>query len=359
MTRRVFTDQERAAVAEARTAELARLHTELATMVSDLHDPVVWQEWLTFAAKFHQYSMNNQLLIWRQRPDATAVAGYRAWQALGRQVRRGETGIRVLAPVTRRTPKLTADGQPVLGPDGKPQLGIAIVNVKPVSVFDVSQTDGDPLPTHPYTPELLRGAAPSGAWDKLQQFVENLGYRVTRGDCHGANGFTHFTNREIRVRADVDDAQAFRTLVHETAHALLHDPAHAGNEAKIDEHVAPCRGVREVEAESVAFVVTTRHGLDPGQYSFSYVASWAAMAATPQSTVDQIVRQTGERVVKTAGRILDTTLCSHENPAVDALDALSHHVAVTIGTRTNPEQITAAPGDSPARRHEHPIPIPR
>ena len=98
MTQRVFTDQERAAVAEARTAELARLHTELATVVSDLQNPVVWQEWLTFAAKFHQYSMNNQLLIWRQRPDATAVAGYRAWHALGRQVRRGETGIRVLAP---------------------------------------------------------------------------------------------------------------------------------------------------------------------------------------------------------------------------------------------------------------------
>ena len=118
-----------------------------------------------------------------------------------------------------------------------------MVGVKPVSVFDVSQTDGDPLPEPPEA-KLLTGQAPPGLWDALQAFVEAQSYSVSRGDCGEANGVTIFDTRQVRVRADVDDAQAVKTLAHEAGHVLLHAPERRDNFS--------CRGVAEVEAESVA-----------------------------------------------------------------------------------------------------------
>ncbi len=196
---------------------------------------------------------NNTVLIWAQKPEATMVAGYRAWQAKGRQVRRGETAIKVFGPVTTREPKLDVQGRPIRDADGKPLQDVRIVGVKPVSVFDVSQTDGDPLPEPPPA-TLLTGQAPPGLWAALQAFVEAQGYTVSRGDCGEANGITMFDTRQVRVRADIDDAAAVKTLAHEAGHVLLHAP-----EAR---QPFACRGVIEVEAESVALpLIWTRRSL--------------------------------------------------------------------------------------------------
>jgi antirestriction protein ArdC len=223
------------------------------------------------------YSLSNQLLIVAQRPASSAVASYSAWKSLGRQVRRGESGIRILAPNTRR---VHGESEEALGHGQAPAPDIVaepsrhiVTGFRVVSVFDVAQTDGDPLP-EPQRPALLEGEAPWGLWDALAQQVTQAGFGLSRAadapTIGGANGVTDFGARTVTVRSDVSDAQAVKTLAHELGHVRLHDPTVDGTWAM------PCRDVKEVEAESVAFLVTAHAGLDSSDYTFGYVAGWAA-----------------------------------------------------------------------------------
>ena len=315
---------DREAAAAAREEVLVRMQEQLVEQVGRLASGEGWRAWLSFAGGFHRYSFNNSVLIMAQAPHATLVAGYRAWQARGRQVRRGESGIRVFGPVTTRVPRLDAAGRPVVGADGKPELVTRVVGVRPLSVFDVCQTDGVPLPEQPRA-RLLVGDAPSGLWEALVAGVEAEGFTVWRGDCGGANGVTVFDSRQVRVRPDVDDAQAVKTLAHEWAHVVLHRPGERDPFA--------CRGVVEVEAESVAYLVTQAHGLDAGQYTFNYVAGWAHEAANPDGpTMVEVVRQTGDRVVRAAQTILDRTM---PDPA---------HDPAAGADGSNSDRVLAAPG---------------
>lgn len=331
---------DRDAAETARKATLESMHSQLAERVGSLDSLEAWRAWLRFANSFHRYSFNNTVLIWSQKPEATMVAGYRAWQAKGRQVRRGEQSIKVFGPVTTREPKLDDRGRPVRGADGKPVQEVRIVGVKPVSVFDVSQTDGDPLPEPPQA-TLLTGQAPPGLWDALQAFVEAQGYTVSRGDCGNANGVTMFDSRQVRVRADIDDAAAVKTLAHEAGHVLLHAPDQRQPFA--------CRGVIEVEAESVAFMVTASHGLDASQYTFNYVAGWAHQATTPDGpSVEEIVKATGQRVIGATDRILQAT-----QPAPTLVDEALADLAVQVGRPVDtvtPTQKTAVDADARAAR---------
>ena len=187
---RQYSQADRDRFATERRNQLEHLQSQIAGKVTDLVNGAEWQQWLSVAAKFHQYAFSNTMLIMLQRPEATLVAGYKTWQtSFGRQVNKGETGIRILAPVTKRIEKHTPDGAPVLDNDGNPVKVTALVGLKPVSVFDITQTSGPDLPT-PATPKLLTGEAPDGLWDRLQAFVEAQGYTVDRGDCRGANGYT-------------------------------------------------------------------------------------------------------------------------------------------------------------------------
>ncbi len=316
-----------------RNATLEAMHAQLAERVGSMDSLESWGAWLRFANSFHRYSFNNTVLIWAQKPEATMVAGYRAWQAKGRQVRRGETAIKVFGPITRREPKLDAQGRPIRDADGQPVQQVRIIGVKPVSVFDVSQTDGDPLPEPPQA-RLLTGQAPPGLWDALQAFIEAQGFTVSRGDCGDANGTTNYTTREVRVRADIDDAAAVKTLAHEAGHALLHAP-----EAR---QPFACRGVVEVEAESVAFMVTAAHGLDSSQYTFNYVAGWAHQATTPDGpSVEDIVKATGQRVITATDRILQAT-----QPTPTLVEEALTDLAVQIGRPVNPVA-PSAPDASP------------
>ena len=352
---------DRDAAEAARKATLESLHSQLAERIGSLDSLQAWGAWLRFANSFHRYSFNNTVLIWAQKPEATMVAGYRAWQARGRQVRRGETAIKVFGPVTTREPKLDAHGNPLRGADGKPVQDMRIVGVKPVSVFDVSQTDGDPLPEPPQA-TLLTGQAPPGLWDALQSFVEAQGFTVARGDCGGANGVTRYDTREVRVRADVDDANAVRTLAHEAGHVLLHAP-----EAR---QPFACRGVVEVEAESVAFMVTAAHGLDASQYTFNYVAGWAHQAATPGGpSVEEIVKATGQRVIGATDRILQATqsaptlvdealadLAVQVGRPVDAVTPAVRTVVEVADAAVRPARTPNAPDVTGARAASVPVP---
>lgn len=258
------------------SGRVEELHSTLEQGVAALVDGDAWKAWLGVQSKFHRYSFNNTLLILAQCPEATQVAGYRTWQGMGRQVRKGSKSIGILAP-------MFAKAKDAEGKDEK-----RLVGFRAVSVFDVSQTDGDPLPTSGVA--LLEGEAPEGLWDALAAQVEANGYALERGDCGGANGWTNGTAKVIRVRDDVSDGQAVKTLAHEVAHMMLHMD---GDEAMTH------RGIAEVEAESVAFIVAGAHGMDTSGYSFAYIGGWAGKAEA------DAVRATGERVQRTARKIIE------------------------------------------------------
>lgn len=326
---------------QARADKLDSLHTTLAEQVAALTGGQDWQRWLAVAARLPNYSLNNVLLIAAQRPQATTVAGFGAWKALGRQVDKGQKGIAILAPLIRRThpdtaagPLRTEDsrtdtatrgGPPTPGPettdsvnDGRAATGRTVSGFKVAYVFDVSQTSGRALPTQP-APALLAGQAPDGLWDALAAQVTERGFTLRRADCGpDVNGLTHYGQRTVTVRPDVDDAQAVKTLAHELAHVLLHDPARATVVAVPPLPAAAgltsdgqCRGRIEVEAESVAYLVAASHGLDTGSYTFAYVAGWASsIDAAAATSPDTVVHQTATRVLAAARTIqasLDTT----------------------------------------------------
>ncbi len=278
--------------------KLAALHEQISDGVAALVESDGWQAMLDTAAKFHSYSLGNLLLIGAQAPQATRVAGFRTWQSVGRQVRKGERGIAILAPCTYR-PK-TADRAEPAGPAGQEPAttcsggaapdagGKQVRGFRAVHVFDVVQTEGDALPD--VAPTLLVGQAPAGLWDDLAGQVAGHGYALERGDCGGANGYTDPTRRVVRIRDDIDDAHAVKTLAHELGHL------ECGHVADLPTYLT-CRGRCEVEAESVAYVVAAAHGLDASGYTFAYVAGWAKGDLSH-------VRQAAETVTKAARTIL-------------------------------------------------------
>lgn len=297
-------------------AEIARRQEELDRLTGQITDAVAefgqsdeWRGFLSFASRFHSYSFRNQLLIWLQNPDASHVTGYKAWQQHGRQVRKGETGLRILAPVTRKMPFDKNTGRE-LGKEeveNYPRQDITwkrrMLGVKPTSVFDASQTEGDPLPEPP-TPKLLEGEAPEHLWDRLVAIATDHNYTVSREDLASqgseANGYTHFSENRIVVRTGIDDAQAVKTLAHEVGHMILHGP-----DSELRDEAISHRGTAEVEAESVAFMVTSQHGLDSSDYTFNYVGGWAA--GDPEKVV-----KSAHNISSAADYVLQRTLDAEE-----------------------------------------------
>lgn len=311
------------------------LHQRLREAIEALETGDQWRAWLDFAHRLHPYSFRNLILIWAQRPTATAVASFTTWQSLNRRVCRGEKAIRVMAPITKRVAVTDKDGKPVVGPDGKPEVRSKITGYRPAPVFDIGQTDGPGLPEVPQ-PQRLAGTSPAGLLEDLVAEVSERGYRLMRGPVHaldGANGVTKVTEREVWVRDDVDDAQAAKTLVHELAHVVLHADPQAGADV-------PCAGIREVEAESIAHIVLAAHGIDTGMYSFPYVASWAyPLAAVEHVPMADIVARTGDRVMRAAASIIEATV----HDADQSTRALTARVAVAANRASElRDQSTAA-----------------
>lgn len=220
--------------------------------------------YLRAMARFPAYSARNVALIHAQRPDATRVMGYRAWQALGRQVRRGERGIRILAPY-RRTIAPDDGGDAA---DGE-RAATAISGFGVATVFDIAQTDGEPLPA-PTAPQLLAGGSPVAAWvwDRLAAFLADEGVPLERRPLAHGYGVYFPVIRRVAVHVALDGDQAAKTLAHECAH-------HVALTRAVGQHGAS-RADAETIAEGAAFTVLARFGLDSGAYSFPYVATWAA-----------------------------------------------------------------------------------
>jgi len=303
-------------VRAARDAKLDELHEKLTGAVETLVSGQDWARALTFAARFRSRSFNNTLLIWVQHeaafeagqvpePVPSYVAGYKQWQQLGRQVQKGQPGYMIFAPVTGRFASSNPSDPSSwrrLGPREKHKVNEVVrtkmVGARPAYVWDVSQTAGDPIPEPP-SPKLLDREAPAGLWEGLAAQVEALGFEVLRvpdaGQIGGADGLTDYTSRQVSVRTDVTEANQVATLVHELAHVLMHDPA--------DQEARQHRGIREVEAESVALMIGAAHGMDTSGYTIRYVAGWASSVKDTEPA--EVIKATGERVRRTALAILD------------------------------------------------------
>jgi N-terminal domain of anti-restriction factor ArdC/IrrE N-terminal-like domain len=294
---------QREAADAARAAKIAALHDQISERVEQLTADSHWRAMLDAAAKFHTYSLNNQLLITLQAArlgiSPTRVAGFTTWKALGRSVVKGSTGLAVLAPCTHTPKNARADlaasgagtaGEPSGGDADRPAGAARVLRgFRVAHVFDISQTEGDPLPD--VVPELLTGGAPAGLWQALAAQVGGHGYTLVREACGQANGLTDPAARTVRVRPDVADAQAVKTLAHELAHI------ECGHTADGYDYRG-CRGRAEAEAESVAYIVTAWAGLDSGAYTVPYIAAWSAGDT-------DVVRAAAATVTAAARRILD------------------------------------------------------
>jgi antirestriction protein ArdC len=236
--------------------DVKKITEQLEKGVKEIFTSDRFTEYLRFMSSFTDYSFNNCLLIMLQKPEATLCAGYKAWQQKGRQVRKGEKGIRILAPCPHKK-EVEKDGE----------IKTIVWNTfRAVSIFDISQTDGDELPACPA--QMLTGEVAD--FEELKQKLEGISpvpvsYEAIKG---GANGFYSHTEKRIAVQTDMSEAQTLKTLIHEISHAILHD-SDTGTETDAD------RSTREVQAESVAYTVCSMLGLDTSDYSFGYIAGWS------------------------------------------------------------------------------------
>jgi len=256
--------------------KLKEITEKLEAGIKGIFDSEQYKTYLKTLSKFHNYSFNNCLLIAMQKPDASHVAGFNAWKDdFKRQVRKGEKGIKILAPSPFKTKKtvdaVSADGKPVYkdGKRVKEEKEITVPAFKVTTVFDVSQTDGEPLPQIGVN-EL------TGSVDKYKDFFAALektslvpiGFEAIKG---GAKGYYHLEEKRIAINEGMSELQNLKTAIHELAHSRLHD---------IDKNAPkdtprPDRRTREVEAESIAYTVCQHYGLDTSDYSFGYVATWS------------------------------------------------------------------------------------
>lgn len=268
------------------------LHAELVERVGSLRGSAEWLAAMTAAARLHDYSFGNWLLLWsqadRRGTTVSRPAGFSTWRRLGRHVRRGEQGYRILAPVLRRV-------------DDGDESRRVVAGFRVATVFDVAQTDGAPLPDA--GPRRLTGDDPTELFAAAVGMIEGRRFAFTLGRLDGPNGGTWPAARRVVVDERLEPAQRTKTTVHELAHVVLHAEA----AASVD-----CRDRLEVEAESVAFVTCGAAGLDTSAYSVAYVAGWADAAPDPA----RLLLATAESVVRTSRQILasldQTTACPNE-----------------------------------------------
>lgn len=282
---------------DKRTDELQQITDKLEKGVVEVFQSDRYKQFLDTMAKFPRYSVNNSLLIMMQKPDAQLCQSFTGWKQMGRYVKKGEKGISILAPapykIEREQTKLDEKGRPVFDADGEPvkeKVEVTIRAFKVVKTFDLSQTDGKELPT--IGPSELVGNIEG--YPKLLQALQEISpvpvsFELIDGD---AKGFYHLEDKKIVVQDGMSEVQTIKTLLHEMAHQKLHDKDNVPEAKDIS------RNGKEVEAESVAYVVCQHYGINTSDYSFSYVAGWSEGKETPElkASLDKI-RQTASEFI--------------------------------------------------------------
>ena len=268
--------------------------------LQDLFNSDSYRNYLSTMSKFHNYSFNNTLLIAMQKPDATLVAGYKAWQKnFERHVNKGEKAIRILAPAPYKIKEERDKIDPVtqellLDKDGNPQkeeVEITIPAFRAVSVFDVAQTDGKPIPELA-AKELLSDV--EGYQDMIRAVEAISPVPIELEEIAGdSKGYYDREAKRIAVQENMSESQTLKTMIHEVAHSKLHS-----KEVEQDEQKRKDRNTKEVEAESVAYTVCQHFGIDTSDYSFGYIAGWSSGRDTKElrSSMDTIRRTASELI---------------------------------------------------------------
>ena len=264
--------------------------------VKDVYSSDNFRKYLSCCSKFHSYSLNNTLLILAQKPDATLVAGYNAWQRnFNRHVDKGERGLIILAPVTSKITQLMdkadEDGNPILDENGDPIKEERVINqlrFTTTTVFDISQTSGEPLPS------LIHNL--TGSSDEILAFIDSvknictipIDYHSPSKDAvlaGGAKGYYSIAEDRIVLNMELEDMQIAKTLIHEYSHSILHKTTDKDSDQ------------REIEAESLAFVLCDHFGIDTSDYSFGYIASYAAQDEAKLKTILSNIQSTAHEMI--------------------------------------------------------------
>ena len=293
------------------TDKVKELTAQLEEGLNALKDSDEYKKFLTCMSKFHSYSYNNTLLIMMQMPQATYVAGFNSWKNnFHRNVKKGEKGIKILAPAPYKKmvemKKTDQNGKTFIQEEE-----VTIPCFKPVTVFDVSQTEGEPIP------ELINGELKSDVIDydrlfKALKGVTDIPIEIT--DITGeAKGYFDPKDSRIVIQENMSQSQTIKTMIHEIAHSILHDHTKQENTEKKD------RNTKEVEAESVAFTVCKHFGISTDDYSFGYILGWSKDASLKEfkSSLETIQR-CSSRII---GRI-EANLTDFEKTKVGIKDRL-------------------------------------
>lgn len=282
---------------------LKALTEQLEKSIQNFMESEKYKTFLSSMAKFHNYSLNNQILIAVQKPDSTLCAGYTTWQKQNRYVKKGEKGIRIICPSPYKKEYLKdvidkTTGKPELLSDGRTKQEIVqkvIPFFKVGYVYDISQTEGQPLLE---IADILEGDLDEGLKSLKEAMLQASPVPVCFQPIDGeTNGFYSPAAGEIVVDSTLSEKQSLKTLIHETAHALLHNPEASSSQST--------RETKEVEAESVAYVVCQYFGLDTSDYSFGYIAGWSSGKGTPELKASlENIRNTSNEIISNVEQIL-------------------------------------------------------
>ena len=300
-------------MAESKTEKqkVQEITEKLEQGIKELFESEKYKTYLNTMSKFHNYSFNNTMLIAMQKPDATLVAGFKAWQKnFDRHVKKGEKGIRILAPapykIKEEQEKLDpVTGEIMLDKNGMPvteEVEIKIPAFRVVPVFDVSQTDGKELPD--IGVNELSGSVEDYE-DFMQALTEVSPVPITYEDIEGeAKGYFHTTDHRIAIQEGMSQSQTVKTAIHEVAHAKLHDRE---RNQDIDAVLDKDRNTKEVEAESVAYTVCQHFGIDTSDYSFGYIAGWSSDRDMKElkSSLDTIRKTASELITGIEDRLTE------------------------------------------------------
>ena len=300
-------------MADAKTEKqkVQEITEKLEQGIKELFESEKYKTYLNTMSKFHNYSFNNTMLIAMQKPDATLVAGFKAWQKnFDRHVKKGEKGIRILAPapykIKEEQEKLDpVTGEIMLDKNGIPiteEVEIKIPAFRVVPVFDVSQTDGKEFPD--IGVNELSGSVEDYE-DFMQALTEVSPVPITYEDIEGeAKGYFHTTDHRITIQEGMSQSQTVKTAIHEVAHAKLHDRE---RNQDIDKVLDKDRNTKEVEAESVAYTVCQHFGIDTSDYSFGYIAGWSSDRDMKElkSSLDTIRKTSSELITGIEDRLAE------------------------------------------------------
>lgn len=246
--------------------------------VNEVYTSETWKKYIKTMSRFHHYSISNSLLIYLQKPDATYVAGYNAWKAkFQRNVKSGEKAIRILAPFKK-----------IIQDENDEET--MITGFRAASVFDISQTEGKPLPK--YMCDQLEGSVKDYKTFLDRLFLASPVKIIVHTINGNANGFYNPRGKIIEIRDDLSEIMTIKTCIHEIAHALLHT-----NQKDLSKQV------KETEAESVAYGVCSYYGIDTGNYSFPYIAGWSSSHSIKES------KESMHRIRDAIDQIIETMEC--------------------------------------------------